>query len=555
MYKNLLDKDLDVTKAVEIAPDIFWVGYVIPNDPFQCHVYLIKNGDESVLIDPGSMITFPVTLEKISSIISLDKIKYVILHHQDPDIVGCVSTLEQLIPRNDIEFITHWRAKTLLKHYQWKTPFWLVDEHDWKLTLKGGRELEFIFTPYAHFAGAFCTYDKQTGTMFSSDIFGGLTEEFSLFAKDENYFESLKLFHVHYMPSKVILNHALNHIEKHNPTLIAPQHGSIIQQELIKPIINKMRNLDCGLYMLDDKESDILLLNKTEDLLNKFFEDVLSLSSFDLILRNLFDYIKQDIQNLDKMHVFRVDDEEKELIFKVDEKSVSQKDLSSVENKNEKYVSYTKFLKYKNTVIGEIEFLFQKVSTKEKNFLDIFMKKIIIPFSISFKKEINYETLKEKSIRDPLTTLYNREYMNEVLEDEMRNAKENKTPLSITLIDIDYFKKINDTYGHITGDCVLEELANILKKETRKSDTIIRYGGEEFLIIMPLTDKEGAFSKIDRIREHIEKRTFCKEGEEINLTISAGIFQYNNTDDLKTFIKQVDENLYIAKNTGRNKTV
>jgi len=554
MYKNLLNVEVDTTKAIEIAPDIFWVGYVIPNDSFQCHVYLIKNGDESVLIDPGSMITFPVTLQKISSVISLDQIKYVILHHQDPDIVGCVSTLEQLIPRDDVKFITHWRAQTLLKHYQWKTPFWLVDEHDWKLTLKGGRELNFVFTPYAHFAGAFCTYDAKTGTMFSSDIFGGLTEKFSLFAKDENYFESLKLFHIHYMPSKMILNHTLNHIERYNPTLIAPQHGSIIHQELIKPIIKKMRDLDCGLYMLDDKESDILLLNKTEDLLNKFFEDILSLSSFELILRNLFDYIKHDMKSLNKMFVFKADTEDKELIFKVDEKSVFQEHTYTLEPKKEEWISYTKLLKHNNATIGEIEFIFQELSKKEKKFLDIFIEKILIPFSISFKKEISYENLREKSLTDPLTSLYNREYLNEVLNDEMTNAKRKKTPLSIALIDIDYFKKINDTYGHITGDCVLKELAKILKKETRKSDIVVRYGGEEFLMIMPLTDKTGAFSKIDRIRKFIQEYTFCEKKEKINLTISAGVLQYNNIDDMQTFIQNVDKNLYIAKSEGRNQT-
>jgi len=549
---DLLNKDIDVTKAIEIAPDIYWVGYVIPNDSFQCHVYLIKNGNESVLIDPGSMITFPVTLQKISSIISLDQIKYVILHHQDPDIVGCVSTLEKLIPRDDVEFITHWRTQTLLKHYQWKTPFWLVDEHDWKLTLKGGRELEFVFTPYAHFAGAFCTYDKKTGTMFSSDIFGGLTDEFSLFAKDESYFESLKLFHVHYIPSKVILNHTLNHIQQYNPELIAPQHGSIIRKELIDPIIEKMRDLDCGLYMLDDKESDILLLNKTEDLLHKFFEDVLSLSSFELILRNLFDYIKHDIKSLTKMYIFKADTEEKELIFKVNDKSVFQEHTYALEPKDEESISYTKLLKHNNATMGEIEFIFKELSQKEKKFLDIFMEKILIPFSISFKKEISYESLREKSITDSLTSLYNREYMNEVLTDEMLNSKQKRTPLSIALIDIDYFKKINDTYGHVTGDCVLKELAKILKKETRKSDTVVRYGGEEFLMIMPFTDKIGAHAKLERIRKLVQSFTFCEEKEKIHLTISAGIDQYNYEDDLQTFIQKADKNLYKAKSSGRN---
>ena len=551
MYNNLLNKKLDYTKAIEIAKDIFWVGYVIPNDSFQCHVYLIKNGKESVLIDPGSMITFPVTLEKISSLINLNDIKYIILHHQDPDIVGCVSTLEKLIPRDDLVFITHWRTQTLLKHYQWERPFWLIDEHNWKLTLQNGRTLDFVFTPYAHFAGAFCTYDRQTGTMFSSDLFGGLTQEFSLFARDESYFESLKLFHIHYIPSKTILNHTLNNIEKYNPTLIAPQHGSIIHKELIDPIVTKMRELNCGLYMLDDKESDIMLLNKTDDMLHKFFEDVLSLSSFESVLRNLFDYIQKDILHLRKMTVYMLEENKQKLLYTIDSKAVLRK-KETKEYKSD--VEIKKYLIHNNTNIGKIAFYFKKLTKNEKKLLEIFLDKIIIPFSISFKKEISYENLREKAITDHLTHLYNREYMYELLLDEMTKAKHKATPLCIALLDIDYFKKVNDSYGHITGDCVLKTLSNILTKDMRVDDTVIRYGGEEILIIMPLTNKEGAYTKIERLRKFIAEYGFCDDLN-IHITISAGIAQYDNNSPIEVFVEQVDVKLYEAKNSGRNNVV
>jgi len=109
---------VDLSKPIEIAEDIFWIGYVVPNDPFQCHVYLVRNGEESVLIDPGSMITFPVVLEKLFQVTPLRNIKYIILHHQDPDIVGCYSTLESIFPKGERFIVTHWRTETLLKHYQ-----------------------------------------------------------------------------------------------------------------------------------------------------------------------------------------------------------------------------------------------------------------------------------------------------------------------------------------------------------------------------------------------------------------------------------------------------
>jgi flavorubredoxin len=229
---------IDITKPIEIAEDIFWIGYVVPNDPFQCHVYVVRNGDESILIDPGSMITFPIVLEKLFCVTPLKNIRYIILHHQDPDIVGCYSTLESIFPKGERFIITHWRTETLLKHYQWKTPFYSIDKHNWKLKA-GDRELEFVFTPYAHFPGAFCTFDKKTRTLFSSDIFGAISDKFLLFAEDdEDYYSGVELFHKHYMPSKLILNYTLDKIEEKNPELIAPQHGSIIKKEMIKPIIN-----------------------------------------------------------------------------------------------------------------------------------------------------------------------------------------------------------------------------------------------------------------------------------------------------------------------------
>lgn len=542
---------MDTSKAIEIAKDIFWVGYEIPNDDFQCHVYLIKNGKESVLIDPGSMITFPVTLSKISSVVPIDHIKYVVLHHQDPDIVGCVSVLESLMTRSDLCFITHWRTQTLLKHYQWKTPFWLVDEHDWKLTLESGRELEFVFTPYAHFAGAFCTYDKQTGTLFSSDIFGGLTEEFSLYAQDESYFESLKLFHIHYMPSKAILNHALSQIEKKNPLLIAPQHGSIIEQHLIKPIIAQMKELDCGLYLLDDFESNIFLLNKTDELVKKFFEDIISLSSLNLVLRNLFDYVAKDISHLEKILVYKRFEDTEEVCYFIDEKNVEHLPQmhSSIDFKN----IYEKKLFDGELEIGKLQFVFTKLEENHKKLINLFLNKILVPFSLSFAKEINFENLEIKAMTDELTGLHNRSYMQHIINEEILYAKNKNHALSLALIDIDFFKKVNDTYGHSVGDCVLQAIADLMRKHFRKQDTLVRYGGEELLIIMPLTKQTEAVAKLDTFRKIVEETNFCDDLR-LKITISVGVSEYNN-DIVGDWIDKADENLYQAKDSGRNRVI
>jgi diguanylate cyclase (GGDEF)-like protein len=546
---------MDYTKPIEIAENIFWVGYVIPDDPFQCHVYLIKNGSESVLIDPGSMITFPVVLEKITSILHLKDIKYIIMHHQDPDIVGCYSTLEKIMPRKERYIVTHWRTEMLLKHYMWETPFYLIDEHNWKLKA-GDREFEFIFTPYAHFAGAFCTFDKKTKTLFSSDLFGGLTDEFNLFAKSvDDYFESAKLFHKHYIPSHEVLYYVMNKIEQVNPEMIAPQHGSIIKKEMIKPLIEKLKNIECGLYLLDDYESDLYILNKTDELLKKFFKDTVSLSSFALVLENLFNNIQEVIPSVKEIkicgispvsndsHCFTFEGFSKGIDNK--EEFVFEKDLLQNNNKIGKF--------YIKTTTG--------INKKEKKFLEMLLNKISDPIAVSLEKELILKSLEDKNkelyqecITDPLTRLYNRSYMKDFLNKKIKESQRNAYPLSVAMVDIDHFKKINDTYGHLIGDCVLQELSNFLKKYFRGSDIVSRYGGEEIFIIMPFATREDACKKMEDIRKLVEKHLFCDK-KRIHITISVGIGSYKPGMNMEDLIKEADENVYKAKNTGRNKVV
>ncbi|GAB6074945.1 oxygen-binding di-iron domain-containing protein [Nautilia lithotrophica] len=551
---------MDFSKPIEIAPDVYWIGYVIPDDPFQCHVYLIKNGSESILIDPGSMITFPVVLEKLTSLIELKDIKYIIMHHQDPDIVGCYSTFEKIMPKGERYIVTHWRTEMLLKHYMWETPFYLIDQHNWKLKA-GKRELEFVFTPYAHFPGAFCTYDKKTGILFSSDLFGGLTDEFSLFAKDvDDYFEAAKPFHKHYMPSKEVLHHALKQVQKKHPLMIAPQHGSIIKKELIDPLIEKLKDLECGLYLLDDYESDLFILNKTDEVLKKFFKDTVSLSSFNLVLRNLFDNIKNVIPSIQKIEICGISPlSEVEHCFSFGE----DHKIVEIDHMDENY-SYKKVLLQNDKKIGDIYIIINKnINKKDKKLLEMLLNKIAVPIAISLEKELilreledNNKKLYEKSISDPLTKLYNREYMKEFLTQKIEEAKRYKFPLSVAMIDIDFFKKINDTYGHLIGDCALKELAELLKSNFRGSDIVSRYGGEEIFIIMPFTDSNNACKKLENFRKLVEEHNFCDK-KNIKFTISAGVCEYSvdNDENVEDLILKADRKVYFAKKQGRNKVI
>jgi two-component system cell cycle response regulator len=175
------------------------------------------------------------------------------------------------------------------------------------------------------------------------------------------------------------------------------------------------------------------------------------------------------------------------------------------------------------------------------------------------KREVKgaYKKMAEMSTRDELTKLYNRRYFNEVLERAASRAGRYETNLTLWMIDIDHFKKINDTYGHPAGDMVLSELAKILETCVRHSDVCCRYGGEEFAVILPDTDTKSAKIVCERFRELIAAHEFQYDSSGFHCTVSAGITPYNRGKEQSTteFIEMADKALYQAKEDGRNRVV
>ncbi len=258
--------DPDTSRAVELAPRIWWVSALLPGDAFQCHVYLVEQGDRSVLIDPGSALTVPDVICKVDDVVGVDNVRWLVCSHSDPDIISALPALLERGLHPQAAIVTHWRDRALIRHTGVDLPYWLVEEHDWRLELED-RTLAFLFTPYAHFAGAFCTFDETSGTLFSSDLFGGFAgDDRSLFATSMSYFEQMRSFHEHYMPSGEILAHALADIRTLPLRRIAPQHGLVIPEQLIAPLTERLSQLDCGIYLLardDPGLSFLLTANRT----------------------------------------------------------------------------------------------------------------------------------------------------------------------------------------------------------------------------------------------------------------------------------------------------
>jgi two-component system, cell cycle response regulator len=164
-----------------------------------------------------------------------------------------------------------------------------------------------------------------------------------------------------------------------------------------------------------------------------------------------------------------------------------------------------------------------------------------------------FNEIKTLSIHDGLTGIYNHAFIVEALKDEVERSKRYGSLLSVALFDIDDFKKVNDTYGHLAGDAVLQKLADLFKGSLRAIDIVGRYGGEEFLAILPETDGINGYIVAERFREKIEKETFAYGEETIKTTISGGVAHYTHGMDVNKLIKMADDNLYAAKREGKNR--
>ena len=157
--------------------------------------------------------------------------------------------------------------------------------------------------------------------------------------------------------------------------------------------------------------------------------------------------------------------------------------------------------------------------------------------------------IKRISEEDYLTGIYNRRKMNQIIEAEIDRCSRYGCNFAVVLCDLDYFKRVNDTYNHLIGDDVLRELSEILARKIRKSDQLARWGGEEFLIFCPQTRQKGAASLAEKLRGVIEQHEFKIVG---HLTCSLGIATFNKDEDLRVLLHKVDDALYAAKNSGRN---
>ena len=334
---------------------------------------------------------------------------------------------------------------------------------------------------------------------------------------EDNIF-NLRVLLIFLLFSLLWLIHKQFQSNKHLQETVAKRTKEILSTKIL---LQEVLDSDLSFLMVSD-EKEIILANKT---MLDFF-NVNSLEEF-----------KKNHEHISDVFV-QVDDN----------------DFLSTYIDGEHWISYIhkeqdkRQLKVLMRFDGEDKYF--KPHTKE---IIIENKKLNIIIFDEITKELErIRILKDKASKDSLTKLFNRGKFDDVLSQEILLANTIQAPLSVIFVDIDHFKAVNDTYGHDIGDSVLVELAEILTQTTRNGDFIARWGGEEFIITLQSTNALRASIIAEKIRENVEQYSFTNGG---NQTISLGVSEYIFNESKESLLKRVDEALYKAKGSGRNRIV
>ncbi len=518
----------------QIVDGIYHVGDFSSRNGLDCNPYLLIDGDEAVLFDPGSMIEFDEVIANLKEIIDLEKINYIVIHHQDADICSSVPLYENM--GLDFKVVTSWRTMTLVQYYGIKSDYYLLEENNFNLQLHSGRQLEFIQTPYLHFPGAFNTYDVKTRTLFSSDLFGAFSFNRTLYA-DETYMDKMLTFHEHYMPSNSVLRPVMDVLLTYDINMIMPQHGSIINTN-VESYIRALRTLECGTLLAPVKKN-----LKESGGFTAIFNDVLN--------RLLSLYKKEDV-----MDVFSG----------LDQLTLNEDVIITEYNGNPETVWNILFeeIKVKKGMVWitvvephvrnlcstyDIELpevmhsLLQSVELENKRLME--MNKSL---------EQTIHTVNEKLIKCSITGLYNETFFRTLVLEELENEDWRELGAYVS-IGIDNFSKYKLSFGTEEEHNVLNNMAYLFKEKFGEN-AVFRLDSTDFGLYVKGLGKNDLIEKLEALRIEVSRSEIFLS----QLTISIGVVFASELEyDAATYEQTVQHymelsltRLRIAKLKGKN---
>lgn len=508
-------------KSIALTPDIFHVGDSRSQDGLDCHPYLLIDGDEAVLFDPGSMLDIDIVLEKLYSLVPLSQIKYVVLHHQDPDFCTALPYLEE--KGLNAQFVTSWRTMTLLQYYNVKSPYYLLEEHHDELILASGRKLEFIMTPYLHFAGSFMTYDSKTRTLFSSDLFGAFSFNKTFYA-DETYVEKMKTFHEHYMPCNAILRPVMETLLTYEIDRILPQHGSLIVEN-IPHYIHILRSLQCGSLMVPLKRNLLAsggFLTVFNDLYARY-----------LATYNPTDVIKvfHKVKGFEfdaPTHIGKITEDGHDVwegLFETIHETHGPLWLAVIE-------PYAKTLSATYDI--PMPAIFHNLLESAHETAEQLM-------ATNLTLERKMKSVEEKLVKDSVTGLYNEHFFKSLFIDELED-EDWRDLGTLMLINIDDFYKVKAAYGETEQRNTLSNMAYVLKNAFGES-AVFRMQAAHFAVYVKDHKPEEAIKMADQIRNDIAESDLFISPQ----TISVGmVFPSELQLDAPTIEQTLDSILDLA---------
>ena len=535
---------MTTTRTEEIAAGIYWVGGCAQDGGLHCNPYLIVDGDEGVLIDPGSVLDFEDVYENVCSIISLEKIKYVILHHQDPDFCSAVPLFEKAGAK--FEIVTHWRTQTLVKYYGIQSNYYTINENEFKLTLASGRTLGFVLTPYLHFPGAFTSYDYQSRILFSSDLFGAFSYEWSLYAKGD-YIEKMKTFHEHYMPANSIIRPVMELFLGMEINMIAPQHGSIIKENIIAHI-KELRDLECG-TLLNPIKRDLAKSGGYMAICSTVLKRLGSIFNQESVRELVADLDLTLDDNLNITDYNVTGDVLWNMIF---ERILARKGttwLMVIEPLTETLA--------KEYDIPMPEVFSSHIKKAEEEASSLNEQNRMLK-EINNRLEISIQESQNKLIRCDITGLYNFSFFKNYLASEINSIlidSSGQNP-GLIIISLDNIERIEYLYGHDEVEEIQRNVVFLLESLKTGNEIFFKLQGVVFACYLPQTSKEAAQAFAEKIRNTIvaSEKFIEKITASIGLALLSEIHATaeHSENPAEGFYNVAAMRARIARNMGRN---
>lgn len=530
-------------KSIQIAEKIYWVGSKDQITGLHCNPYLLIDGDEAVLIDPGSAYDFETVYQNVSELVPIKNIKYVILHHQDPDFCSSVPLFEK--KELNAEIITFWRTQVFLKYYGIKSKYYLVNENDYKLELNSGRILKFLHTPYLHFPGAIMTYDTKTKVLFSSDVFGSFSHNWELFA-GEKYIEAMKVFHENYMPGNDILGPVMEMLLTMDISCIAPQHGSIIAQD-IKKYIKVLRDLECGAFLIPLKKE----LAKTGGYVGRC-NQILKRYYAVFNPEEVMDIFKDSHIELDPETGLIVDFNStgKELWNNIFEIIFSKKGFEWISIVDTLVNRITKEYEIEFPAVFESEIFNIKKKAEELSAENIKIKEI------NARLKTNLKLTQDKLIKNPVTGLFNELFFTDYFSNEIQSHLRKKENCALLIVDIDNLAKLSFNFGASVEIETLKGMAYLLKDKKEEHHMVFKLYGPAYAYYIPNCENKDSVNTAEFIRNLVSRSEIFVEP----ITVSVGVANLNEFFGGDNDEKSVASALYnvaiqrviIAKKRGMN---